>query len=94
MTLFREPEDWQYEYIRVHTNKTSDFIDLTFIEVDTLKESDYEIVIHPTPQKDSLSSGVSIPDTLMISHQTGMPSPEHLEPDADKVVHDYWSKAV
>ena len=92
--LSRVPEDWQYEYISTNTKKVSNFIDLTFLEVDLLGDADYEIVIHPSPQKDAVSGGQSVPDTLMISHQTGIGSPFHLEPDADKVVHDDWSKAV
>jgi hypothetical protein len=94
LPLSRTPEDWQYEYIISNTRKISNFIDLTILEVNSAEEADYEIVIHPSPQKDSVSGGQSIPDTLMISHQTGMGSPYHLEPDAEKVVHDDSSKAV
>ena len=92
--ISRVPEDWQYDYIRSNLKKISNFIDLTFLEVDSTAEADYEIVIHPNPSKDSVSGGIASPDTLMISHQTGIGAPNHLEPDADRVVHDNWSKAV
>ena len=94
LPISREPEDWQYEYISDNTKKISNFIDLIFLAVDSSSEADYEIVIHPSPQKDAVSGGQSIPDTLMISHQTGVASPYHLEPDANKVIHNDWSKAV
>ena len=81
----RTPDQWQYDYIHQSIYKISKYIDLVFLEVDDPKEADYEIVIHPDPQKDSVSGGKSLPDTLMISHQSGLNSPFHMEPDADSV---------
>ena len=90
----RTPAQWQYDYIHQSIYKISKYIDLMFLEVDDPREANYEIVIHPDPQKDSVSGGKSLPDTLMISHQSGLSSPFHMEPDADSVSHNSYSKAI
>ena len=90
----RIPTQWQYDYIHQSIHKLSKYIDLVFFEVDDPREANYEIVIHPDPQKDSVSGGKSLPDTLMISHQSGLNSPFHMEPDADSVSHNSHSKAI
>jgi hypothetical protein len=90
----RTPDQWQYDYIHQSIYKISKYIDLFFLEVDNPREANYEIVIHPDPQKDSVSGGKSLPDTLMISHQSGLNSPFHMEPDADSVSHNSDSKAI
>ena len=90
----RTPAQWQYDYIHQGIYKISKYINLVFLEVDDRRDANYEIVIHPDPQKDSVSGGKSLPDTLMISHQSGLSSPFHMEPDADSVSHNSYSKAI
>jgi len=85
----RTPEEWQYEYIRENILKISSFINLKLKEVTNKKEADYILVIHPNPQKDSLSN-----NTLMVSHSSGAQSPLHLEENPDLVQHDSDSKAT
>ncbi len=85
----RTPEEWQYNYIRENLTKISDFINLTFEEINNSLDSDLIILIHPDPQKDALSN-----KTLMISHVSGMEPPFHEEINADLITHSLNSQAT
>ena len=89
------PEAWQLAYMRDNMAKLEKYIDIDFQEVSTKAESDAMFVIHPVPNKDSVSSfGEFKGSTLMMSHSGGLASPLHLETDPTKVVHTDQSKAT
>ena len=89
------PEAWQLAYMRDNMTKLEKYIDIDFQEVSTKAESDAMFVIHPVPNKDSVSSfGEFKGSTLMMSHSGGLASPLHLETDPTKVVHTDQSKAT
>lgn len=89
------PEAWQLAYMRDNMAKLEKYIDIDFQEVFTKAESDTMFVIHPVPNKDSISSfGEFKGSTLMMSHSGGLDSPLHLETDPTKVVHTDQSKAT
>lgn len=89
------PEAWQLAYMRDNMAKLEKYIDIDFQEVSLKAESDAMFVIHPVPNKDSVSSfGEFKGSTLMMSHSGGLDSPLHLETDPTKVVHTDQSKAT
>ena len=89
------PEAWQLAYMRDNMAKLEKYIDIDFQEVSSKAESDVMFVIHPVPNKDSVSSfGEFKGSTLMMSHSGGLASPLHLETDPTKVVHTDQSKAT
>ena len=89
------PEAWQLAYMRENMAKLEKYIDIDFQEVSSKAESDVMFVIHPVPNKDSVSSfGEFKGSTLMMSHSGGLASPLHLETDPTKVVHTDQSKAT
>ena len=96
-----EPEAWHLEIINNTFAKIQNFIDLKIEYVTEINDADIFVIISPLPGKDALSgfgdgvgsSGFGGPygSALMMSYQTGLPSPKHLETDMDLLT-TYWQE--
>jgi hypothetical protein len=96
-----EPEAWHLEIINNTFAKIQNFIDLKIEYVTEINDADIFVIISPLPGKDSLSGfgdgvggagfGGPYGSALMMSYQTGLPGPKHLETDMDLLT-TYWQE--